>query len=552
MAEITGYECCPEGYELQEGVCVRITNVAPTGDLQNPYVIRTTRGDALYATGTRVYVQATNFPLSSQQSPDQVVDSFNLTVPTDILLSNSLWGNGAASSGRLNAGVGKWPQSNPLNQWVGFSQCIDIPETKTYYIGAGGDNRFRIKLNGELIINFDILLHPYAYNYWHIFPIQLEAGQNVFEVEGWNDNINGALGFEIYDASLLQLSSVVTPLALANMTLYSSQSITSFNLSETNAYSCPNGYFLNTCGDNPVCTLIEQEETVPCCYQIYNCNSPDEYLYVRQRKDCENDFTDIPIGAVVTIAEEEGCFVINDIINCRDVEPIEICVTVISIYESCQDCLGIGAFLLTDCQNPEDTITTNRDLSLFVNSVISLEFCPEKCWTVSATAISETAVSIYGNITVYDDCEICLTPPPIEEPQLVSQRMVQPGYNTEACPPEYVERIKCSFAEAIYNEYVTRRYGLKTCCEVDLEKYLIKNELLNLESLYNEELCQSRPHNCCPPCNVQVDITVYETLTCPIPTITNVELILGQLIEESENEETEEIETIEPIESIGL
>jgi hypothetical protein len=530
MAEITGFECCPDGFELQNGVCVRVTNVAPFANLENPYLIRTVRGDTQYSSGTRIYVQATNYPLSSQQLPDQVVDSFNFVVPTAAVLNSSLWGDGTASSGRLNAGVGKWPQSNPLNQWVGFSECIDIPETKVYYIGIGGDNRFRLKINGELVINFNILVHPFAYNYWHVFPVLLQAGQNVFEVEAWNDNLNGALGFEIYNASLLQLTTVATTLALQALTLFSSSSVNNFNLSETNGYSCPTGYFLNTCDGNPVCTMIEETAAVACCYRVYECNSPNDYIYIRERKDCEGDLTDIPLGSVVTIAEQEGCYVLDSIVSCRDYPAIEVCVTVLSIYESCNDCQGAGAYLLTNCQDETDTITTTRDISAFIGFVVSLSFCPEKCWTVSETTVSEMAVSLYGNINVYTDCITCLTPTPVEPPQLVSHRMVEPGYNTPGCPPEYVEKVKCKFSDAIYDEYVTRRYGLKTCCDVDLERYLIKYEMLSLDMLYNEELCQVTPNRCCPPCNVQVEITVYETLSCPRPVIQEVEIILGDYI----------------------
>jgi len=52
--------------------------------------------------------------------------------------------------GRLN-NVGL---STPL-YWVGFSKCIDIPVSGTYYVGLAADNYCKFKLNGELILDLN-------------------------------------------------------------------------------------------------------------------------------------------------------------------------------------------------------------------------------------------------------------------------------------------------------------------------------------------------------------------------------------------------------------
>ena len=94
---------------------------------------------------------------------------------------------------------------NPLNKWIGFSKCFDVPEQKTYYVGFGADNYCKLTLNGKLIVEFDGSTDR-NFKYWHVFPITLLEGKNIIELQGLNTTSIAAFGAEIYDATESELT----------------------------------------------------------------------------------------------------------------------------------------------------------------------------------------------------------------------------------------------------------------------------------------------------------------------------------------------------------
>jgi len=108
------------------------------------------------------------------------------------------------------------------NQWVGYEQTICIQDTKTYYIGIAADNRFRIGLNGNYIIDpntydangnpIDTTSIPFVQNHldasggnhafygrFHIYPVQLPAGNHTISLEYWDYGVAQMIAAEIYD-----------------------------------------------------------------------------------------------------------------------------------------------------------------------------------------------------------------------------------------------------------------------------------------------------------------------------------------------------------------
>ena len=45
----------------------------------------------------------------------------------------------------------------PIDEWIGFSRCINVPTDGEYLIGLAGDNRIRFAVNGEMLIEKDNL-----------------------------------------------------------------------------------------------------------------------------------------------------------------------------------------------------------------------------------------------------------------------------------------------------------------------------------------------------------------------------------------------------------
>ena len=213
-----------------------------------------------------------------------------------ILPPNTLWDNPSLNTtdGPLNR-CGVWtvnyPSSAPpYNVWLGFSQCIDIEETKTYYIGIGGDNDFKLKIDGSTIV--DSSLSTYwdtagkTYKRWNIYPLTLNSGNHIIELYGRNDGSYGGFGCEIYDNTLPELNSA-TLYSDLNI-IFTSSGKTQATLVQSNAgvyltsgYTCSSGYIYNSCDNTCVkynfCDICP-EPPIICPFETY-CISTGNVLY---------------------------------------------------------------------------------------------------------------------------------------------------------------------------------------------------------------------------------------------------------------------------------
>lgn len=103
----------------------------------------------------------------------------------------------------------------------------------------------------------------------------------------------------------------------------------------------------------------------------------------------------------------------------------------------------------------------------------------------------------------------------------ITPRLGEPGFSTKNCDPQKVIDIKTKYADSVFALFKRLRYGIETCCEFDLDKIDIKNQLIDLGSIYDPEMCvDAEPlPDCCPqPCNAEVELLVPLSVTCPAPT----------------------------------
>jgi len=203
-------------------------------------------------------------PYKYNARTNNLVDgNLDVIVPTVINNSNTFWWSSNNSSfGRLN-NVGL---SALTSGYVGFSKCININTSGTYYIGIAADNLCRFKVNGVLIADFDTST-TINFEKWSVFPIQLNSGTNIIEMEGKDTGIPASFGAEIY------YPTGATP--FATLTAATSTASTEANVIFSTAeyvgqnwqlgpggYSCPTGYILNLCNPaKPLCTQLVKEPT---------------------------------------------------------------------------------------------------------------------------------------------------------------------------------------------------------------------------------------------------------------------------------------------------
>lgn len=170
------------------------------------------------------------------------------------------------------------PSTFPINTWLGFSVCVEVPSTKTYWIGLNGDNNFRIAVDGTDIVNtvggpydgnFDngTVLENAAFLQWHVYPVNLNAGNHIIDLYGLNRDQGSAASFgcEIYDNTIEELLAATT-LSNLNIIFSSSNQITATTVQNLtgnyllSGYSCPDGYTFDPC--NLTC-FIEVDACAP-------------------------------------------------------------------------------------------------------------------------------------------------------------------------------------------------------------------------------------------------------------------------------------------------
>lgn len=194
---------------------------------------------------------------------------------TNTLTTVNVWRNPATGTFTrtgplLRSGVwnGLDPEQ-PFFLWLGFSVCINVPTSKTYYIGLGADNLFAFRLNGNTIVKFvqpGGILDRSSFEYWWVYPVYMNAGLNVIECYGLNQGQVARFGCEIYDNTLQQLINA-TNLSQLNIIFTSASRVGStFDVvlnpdftPNPQGYSCPDtGYYVYcsaTCFSNLInCT----------------------------------------------------------------------------------------------------------------------------------------------------------------------------------------------------------------------------------------------------------------------------------------------------------
>ena len=162
--------------------------------------------------------------------------------------TNNIWYNQVpnSSTGPMNR-CAIWYTANTLqNTWIGFSTCLSastINATKTYYVGTGADNEFRLVLDGQVIIDTTYGSMPATdkFKYWNVYPVTIPAGNHTLELYGLDFGIVAGFGMEIYDNTLAQLTAATSTSNL-NIIWTSSGYTTAEIVQDTSGYYLSSGY----------------------------------------------------------------------------------------------------------------------------------------------------------------------------------------------------------------------------------------------------------------------------------------------------------------------
>lgn len=529
---------CPENYLFnpETGLCESLVNGAVgIGTDPHPIPDICKEGDHMI-NGTAFYpvINPNQYPLiGSTSSNVAFTDALsNVVVPTANILSGNLWiSGGSVSNGLMNQrGVGLVPN---LGSWYGLNRCFTVGQGDVISVGLCAKSAYRLYVDGDLVLIHEPVLPAKANQNFHIFPLNLTVGDHTIRAEAkcnvsytCNDNTQ-------YGAFLVEVYRNVTPIILSGI---SSQGIlnnyyaptngavpalsagsTGFDVSSninTALFYCTNGW-VNACTQGQfACTQLLTSPYVPCCFDLVECTTSQ---VIKTTTDLSSY-----IGHIIKIEEAEGCYIITN--NTSQDCTGAIVVTVVTYFSTCFDC-NLVYYKLTDCGGRDSIaadITTITDLSTYLGQVIKIEGYNDVCWIVSLGEVSpiETVVTV---VTNFATCEDCNPPPPIPDPPFyqltplaLKARSVQPGYDVGECSADFVEQVNCNFATQVYARLNEQKYGVESCIEDNYDKWLLKKQLLELNLIYNPDLC--KPILCCAPECVTTELIIFNQVnpTAPI------------------------------------
>jgi len=120
----------------------------------------------------------------------------------------------------------------------------NLGATRTVYLGVGGDNEFKVVVNGALLIDSGATGGVLNFRIWHIIPVTIVPGINYFNVIGKGDgSINDSIGAVLYDNSATEIEAATTDGDLDIIFKSSTLRGTTFDVA-----TCPSGYSLDVSG----------------------------------------------------------------------------------------------------------------------------------------------------------------------------------------------------------------------------------------------------------------------------------------------------------------
>ena len=170
----------------------------------------------------------------------------------DTLMAKNFTGRNPSFSGPLNR-TGIWAcgaSGQPTGVWLGFQRTFNITTAKTYYLGLGCDNEFRVIVDGTLTFYSNGANDPENFKLWHMFPLFLNTGNHTIKFEAKNTSSSASFGAELYNNTLTQLDTASGYGSID--TLFSTQNMVGqhFNSGDT---TCAPGYTSMIINGNLVC-----------------------------------------------------------------------------------------------------------------------------------------------------------------------------------------------------------------------------------------------------------------------------------------------------------
>jgi YVTN family beta-propeller protein len=273
----------------------------------------------------------------------------------------------------------------PFDKWLGFSFCIDITETKTYYVGLGADNDIQFRLDGVSKIN-TYNVNPNGppdsnnFKWWNIFPLEITAGKHTIEVLGLNRGSIGAFGCQIYNPpSLSTFTAITNSNQLSAITVFNSKNyfnnvadvvINTNGTYTTSGYSCPEGftYCSGQCSKNIYC----QNECNGSTIELIIAGGTPPYKILWNNGSNERILSNVSFGqytAVVTDYAWNGVSDYTATTTCSIIQPQVDCFTEADFTEFTITPTPTQTPTTTPTNTPTPTVTPTQAATTCVENV---------------------------------------------------------------------------------------------------------------------------------------------------------------------------------------
>jgi len=240
---------------------------------------------------------------------------------------------------------------------------------------------------------------------------------------------------------------------------------------------------------------ISTDQGMQCpeiCYRLTNCQTGDVIESNTQSLEIYYLTTD-----VVTLNGYEGCWIVEKGGSCSCGVPV----TVLTAFETCQECLPVVAYQFTNCENPSLVLYSSTDHSDVVGLSVLLD-CDKNCWSVTQINFAPPVESSITILAVYDNCVDCLKTYYLLEDCLGVQSDIYTFTNLSAVSGNYVKLKDCD-----------------TCWNVTRVDYLPSNataDIVSLDTSYPSclECLVSAPCVCSRIRNDQTTARAFQYINC--------------------------------------
>jgi len=145
------------------------------------------------------------------------------------------------------------------------------------------------------------------------------------------------------------------------------------------------------------------DECVEKCFLLTNCNPTAWPLQDATLNSTLQSLSQyVNTGEVVVLNGYDGCWIVTETEECDC--PVDV--TVIRDYRDCEECLGITAYKLSNCEKINEVVYTLQDFSAYVGQVIK-DDCA--CWAVEEIHYQPPSETTIVDPIVFEDCNTCLT-----------------------------------------------------------------------------------------------------------------------------------------------